>query len=66
VRFATIGILQFIAPTMQFLLGVFVYHEPMPAGRLTSFLWIWIAVLLYAISQRKRALAAKPNHTQLE
>ncbi|QQL45134.1 EamA family transporter RarD [Sulfuriroseicoccus oceanibius] len=63
VRFATIGILQFIAPTMQFLLGVFLYHEPMPAERLTSFVWIWIAVLLYAISQRKQAKFATSEPT---
>lgn len=51
VRFATIGILQFIAPTMQFLLGVFAYNEQMPPARWMSFAWIWVAVALYAASQ---------------
>ena len=36
-RLATIGILQYIAPTLQFLIGVLIYHEPFTADRLVGF-----------------------------
>lgn len=42
-----VGILQFIAPTGQFLLGTLVYHEPFSAEQLVGFSLIWAALLLY-------------------
>jgi chloramphenicol-sensitive protein RarD len=39
-----VGILQYIAPTLQFLIGVFVYHEPFTTERLIGFSIIWFAV----------------------
>jgi len=47
VPLSTMGILQFIAPTCQFLLGVFVYGEAFTLVRLVGFLCIWLALLLY-------------------
>ena len=44
-----IGILQFIAPTIQFLLGVFVYREPFSRGQLIGFTQVWLAVVVFAI-----------------
>ncbi len=44
-----LGFIQYIAPTLQFLLGVFVYHEPFPLSRLVGFCMIWLALLLYSI-----------------
>lgn len=48
IKLATIGILQYIAPTLQFLLGVLVYHEPFTLDRLIGFSLIWLALLLYS------------------
>lgn len=42
-----VGILQFIAPTIMFFLGVFVYHEPFSADNFIAFLFIWSALILY-------------------
>lgn len=42
-----IGILQYIAPTIQFLLGVFMYHEPFSRTQFTGFGMVWLAVLLF-------------------
>ncbi|MCO6451517.1 MAG: EamA family transporter RarD [Caldilineales bacterium] len=42
-----LGILQFIAPTLQFLLGVFVYDEPFNIIRLVGFSIIWVALIIY-------------------
>lgn len=45
----TIGILQYIAPTCQFLLGVFVYHEAFAPDRLIGFGLIWLALAIFWI-----------------
>jgi chloramphenicol-sensitive protein RarD len=39
--------LQYIAPTLQFLLGVLVYAEPFTHQRLVGFSIIWLALLIY-------------------
>jgi chloramphenicol-sensitive protein RarD len=43
--FSTIGLLQYITPTFQFSIGVWVLHEDMPAARWAGFLIIWIALI---------------------
>lgn len=53
ITLSLLGILQFIAPTGQFLVGWLVYDEPLPALRLASFALIWTAVVIYIISLRK-------------
>jgi chloramphenicol-sensitive protein RarD len=45
----TVGILQYIAPTMQFLLGVLVYGESFAKTRMIGFSVIWIALLIYSL-----------------
>ncbi len=47
--YSTVGLLQFIAPTLQFACGVFVLHEPFASSRAIGFTFIWTALLLYAI-----------------
>ena len=49
VTLATVGILQYIAPTLQFLLGVLVYGETFTKTRMVGFGAIWIALLIYSI-----------------
>jgi chloramphenicol-sensitive protein RarD len=46
---ATIGLLQYIAPVMQFLIGVLVYGEPMPVQRLIGFALVWAALTVFAV-----------------
>ena len=43
----TVGLLQYITPTLQFLLGVFWAHESMPASRWFGFIIIWAALAIY-------------------
>jgi chloramphenicol-sensitive protein RarD len=45
---ATLGILQYIAPTFQLLIGVWIYHEPFSQNRLIGFMIIWSALFLYS------------------
>jgi chloramphenicol-sensitive protein RarD len=57
-----VGILQYIAPTCQFLLGVLVFHEPFTPARVVGFSIIWAALAIYwlegLVERRRAALAA--------
>ncbi len=56
VSMATLGLLQYLGPSIQFVLGVFVYHEPFNASRAIGFALIWAALLVYsAASWRGRS-----------
>ena len=44
-----LGILQYLAPTLQFLIGVLVYGEPFSRTRFIGFCLIWIALAIYTI-----------------
>lgn len=48
VPLSAIGILQFIAPTIQFLLGILVYKEPFSRQQLVGFALVWSAVIVFA------------------
>ena len=48
IKLATIGILQYIAPTLQFLIGVLIYHEAFTVDRLVGFSLIWLALIIYS------------------
>jgi chloramphenicol-sensitive protein RarD len=47
IRLSTLGLLQYIAPTVQFAIGVAVYHEEFSRDRALSFAFIWAGLLLY-------------------
>jgi chloramphenicol-sensitive protein RarD len=42
-----IGILQYIAPTLQFLIGVFLYHESFDQSRFIGFSLVWLALIIF-------------------
>lgn len=46
---AVLGLIQYLSPTMQALLGVWVFHEAFPTARLAGFLVIWTALILYVL-----------------
>lgn len=54
-RLSTIGILQYIAPTMIFLIAVFVFDEPFGPARAVAFPMIWAALVIYTASMLRRA-----------
>ena len=56
ISLSLLGILQFIGPTGQLLIGWLVYNEPMPLLRLLSFTLIWVAVIIYIISIKHHTL----------
>ncbi len=56
ISMVTLGLLQYLAPTIQFLLGVLWFQEPMPASRLAGFGLVWVALILFtaeAINHRR-------------
>ena len=56
-----LGLLQYIAPTLQFLIGVLVYHEPFNAATLVGFCIIWTALAILwgeGMIERQRRLRA--------
>jgi chloramphenicol-sensitive protein RarD len=59
IRLTTLGLLQYIAPTVQFALGVLVFHEGFSRDRALSFAFIWGGLALYTAdnlwTQRKAA-----------
>jgi chloramphenicol-sensitive protein RarD len=60
VPLSVIGILQYIGPTLQFLLGVFVYDEPFSRMQLIGFSIVWMALAVYAgDSLRARRVEAR-------
>jgi len=44
-----LGLLQYIAPTLQFALGVWLYQEPLSTSRLAGFAFIWAALAVYSL-----------------
>ena len=56
-----LGLLQFIAPTVQFLLALLVYHEPLSPQKLASFLLIWTGLLFFVHDIVMSARARRVN-----
>jgi chloramphenicol-sensitive protein RarD len=48
IKLSTVGLLQYIAPTGIFLLGVFYYHEPFSMVQVWTFILIWTALAIYS------------------
>ncbi|WP_373489439.1 EamA family transporter RarD [Blastomonas sp.] len=56
---STLGFIQFIGPTIQFALGVFVYNEPFTRAHAICFALIWIAVAIFSVDSVRRSRAAR-------
>jgi chloramphenicol-sensitive protein RarD len=62
-----VGVLQYISPTLQLLLGVLVWHEPFGGKKLIGYVLIWLALLVYSVEGawagklRRRAGLAQPG-----
>lgn len=66
IRYSTLGIIQYLSPTMQLLLAVLVYGEAFTTAHAVTFVFIWAGVAVYAVDamleQRRtaRLVAAPP------
>lgn len=61
IPYSTVGIIQFLAPTFQFLLAVLVFHEAFSLRHFTAFLLIWGAVAMYLYETLAKARASRQN-----
>lgn len=57
IRLTTLGLLQYIAPTVQFSLGVAVFHEPFARDRALAFAFIWAGLAIYTFDNIRTARA---------
>jgi chloramphenicol-sensitive protein RarD len=65
IRLSTLGLLQYLTPTIQFLIGVLFYGEPMPLSRLAGFALVWIALVIFmldALGASRARVRAAPAH----
>ena len=64
-KLSTIGFLQYTGPTLQFLVAVVLFHEPLGGAKLASFALCWLAIAVYAadsvIARRPQECADKPE-----
>lgn len=59
--YSTLGFVQFLSPTIAFVLGLTVFGEPLRTVQLASFVLIWLAIALFSWDLlRRRAASAKP------
>jgi chloramphenicol-sensitive protein RarD len=71
VPLSTLGLLQYLAPVLQFLIGVLLYDEPMPASRLVGFALVWVALVVLSVDgvrsagRNRRAARAELVATEL-
>jgi chloramphenicol-sensitive protein RarD len=60
VTMVSLGLLQYLAPVLQFVLGLLVFDEEMPAGRWVGFVLVWVALVIFTfelVRHRRRQLA---------
>ena len=53
-KLSTIGIMQYIAPTIVFGIAVFIFHEPFGLSKLIAFCLIWVALAIYSLPMLMR------------
>jgi chloramphenicol-sensitive protein RarD len=60
VPLSRLGLMQYLTPTMQFLIGVLVRHEPFGPGRVAGFVLVWTALAMFTldtVTRHRRSLA---------
>lgn len=62
VPLSTLGVLQYLAPTLQLIVGLAVRHEPFGAARFVGFMLVWVALVVFTVDlvrhHRRIAVAA--------
>ena len=63
ISLSLLGMLQYIGPTLQLVLGVWLYHEPFGGARLVGFVLIWSALGVYSLEGLWKTWRARPRST---
>lgn len=61
-RLSTVGLMQYLAPTLNFLLAVVFYHEPFTWAHFVTFLFIWLALAIYSFDAFSVRRAQRVRH----
>lgn len=68
INLTVIGMIQFVTPVMQFILGVAVLNEPMPPERWAGFIIVWIAIVVFVVdlllAARRGRRVAEPHRPE--
>jgi chloramphenicol-sensitive protein RarD len=59
VRYSTVGLLQYISPSIVFLIAIFVFHEPMNELRWLSFMLVWLGLAVFSYAAVKEDLSRR-------
>jgi chloramphenicol-sensitive protein RarD len=65
VPMSTIGVLMYLNPTLQFLWGVFIVHEAMPATRWIGFVLVWVALIVFTVDLVRSTRAGRAPSDEL-
>jgi chloramphenicol-sensitive protein RarD len=64
-KLSTMGFLQYVGPTLQFLVARVIFHEPLNQGKLVSFGLCWLAIAVYAadsiLTRNPQPIADEPE-----
>ncbi|MCM3338397.1 EamA family transporter RarD [Paenibacillus sp. MER TA 81-3] len=66
ISFTLLGFLQYIAPTIMLLLGLFLFHEPFSTPQLLAFMLIWLALLIFSFSRSREILLRRRLKSKLD
>jgi chloramphenicol-sensitive protein RarD len=55
----TLGLIQYLAPVLQFAVGVGIRHEPLPPARLAGFALVWVALVILSVDGLTRARTSR-------
>ena len=56
---SSLGLMQFLTPTLQFIMGITIFHETMTSGRWLGFIIVWLALGLFGLDLIRHSRAMK-------
>jgi chloramphenicol-sensitive protein RarD len=59
IRMSTLGLLQYLAPSLQLVLGVWLFNEPFSPTRMIGFCLIWLALVLYSLESWRHSVSGR-------
>lgn len=65
ISFSLLGFLQYLAPTIMLILGVFLFQEPFSQIKLFSFILIWIGLVIFTVSRSRASFLKKRREVAL-
>jgi len=56
-----LGILQYTTPVLQLVVGLLIFHEPLPPAQLAGFALVWLAIVIFTWDALRRAGRTRPE-----